>query len=101
MVPVFRGGGPKLPEPHNNWDADLKRPIGEYLSEALAKRWQVVSPPADKEPRVLFQVGGNLFRRGRATEHLLANLLWKIKLMVTVDWRMSGTGLYSDYILPA
>ncbi|MDZ4342798.1 MAG: molybdopterin-dependent oxidoreductase [Candidatus Binatia bacterium] len=101
MVHYFHGGLAKLAEPHNNWDADLKRPIGEYLSEALAKRWQVVSPPVDKEPRVLFQVGGNVFRRGRATEQLLANLLPKLKLMVTVDWRMSATGLYSDYILPA
>lgn len=101
MVHYIHGGLAKLAEAHNGWDPDLKRPIGEYLRESLEKKWQVVSPPAEQEPRVLFQVGGNVFRRGRATEQMLATLLPKLKLMVTVDWRMSATGLYSDYILPA
>jgi DMSO reductase family type II enzyme molybdopterin subunit len=101
MVHYVHGGLAELAKPHNGWDPHLKRPIGEYIDEALAKRWQVVYPPPEKEPRILFQIGGNVFRRGRATDQLLKHLLPKLKLLVTVDWRMSATGLYSDYILPA
>jgi len=31
---------------------------------------------------------------------LIQTLLPKLRLLVTIDWRMSSTGLYSDYILP-
>jgi DMSO reductase family type II enzyme molybdopterin subunit len=101
MVHYVHGGLTELAQAHEGCDPYLKRPIGDYVDEALAKGWQVVSPPAEKEPRILFQVGGNVFRRGRATNQLLSRLLPKLKLIVTVDWRMSATGLYSDYILPA
>ena len=101
MVHLFHAGMLDLSSRHNSWDPHLKRPIGNYVDEAMEKGWQVVSPPRHKEPRALFQIGGNVFRRGRATNQLLGNLLPKLKLMVTVDWRMSSTGLYSDYILPA
>jgi nitrate reductase alpha subunit len=46
-------------------------------------------------------VGGNVFRRGRATNQLLGTLLPKLETIVTADWRMSATALYSDYVLPA
>ncbi|MBI2088795.1 MAG: molybdopterin-dependent oxidoreductase [Deltaproteobacteria bacterium] len=101
MVHYFHGGLLDLSKKHNSWDPYLKRPVGEYADEAIAKQWQRVIPAPQKEPRILFQIGGNVFRRGRATNQLLKTLLPKLKLMVTVDWRMSATGLYSDYILPA
>ncbi|MFQ5684729.1 MAG: molybdopterin-dependent oxidoreductase [Candidatus Binatia bacterium] len=101
MVQHFHGGLLELSKQHNSWDSYLKRPLGEYVDEAMGKQWQTVVPAPGKEPRIMFQVGGNVFRRGRGTNQLLNTLLPKLKLMVTVDWRMSGTGLYSDYILPA
>jgi DMSO reductase family type II enzyme molybdopterin subunit len=100
MVHYIHGGLLELAERHPGWDPHLKRPLGDYVDEALSKNWQVVVPPRDKEPRILFQVGGNVFRRGRGSDQLLQTLLKKLKLIVTVDWRLSGTGLYSDYILP-
>ena len=101
MVHFVHGGLVELAERHKGWDPHLKRPLGEYLDEALSKNWQVVVPPREKEPRILFQVGGNVFRRGRGSSHFVETLLKKLKLLVTVDWRTSGTGLHSDYILPA
>ncbi len=101
MVHHVHGGLLELAERHKGWDPHLKRPLGEYVDEALGKNWQVVVPPRQKEPRILFQIGGNVFRRGRGTRQLLETLQRKLKLIVTVDWRVSGTGLYSDYILPA
>lgn len=101
LTHLFHGGLLELSERHNSWDSYLKRPISDYVKEAVSKRWQVIFPSADKQPMVLFQVGGNLFRRGRATNQLIRTLLPKLKLIVTVDWRMSTTGLYSDYLLPA
>jgi len=101
MVHFVHGGLVELAERHRGWDPHLKRPLGAYLDEALSKNWQVVVPPREKEPKILFQVGGNVFRRGRGSNHFVETLLKKLKLLVTVDWRASGTGLHSDYILPA
>lgn len=100
LLHYFHGGLLDASKQHNSWDPDLKRPLADYVGEALAKGWQIVTPPPDRPPRALFQIGGNIFRRGRATNLLLENLLPKLKLLVTVDWRMSGTALYSDYVLP-
>ncbi|MBI4491834.1 MAG: molybdopterin-dependent oxidoreductase, partial [Chloroflexi bacterium] len=101
MVHYLHGGLLELSERAQSWDPHLKRPLGEYVAEALARGWQVVVPPADRAPRVLLQVGGNVFRRGRATDQFLAALLPKLQLIVSVDWRMCTTALYSDYVLPA
>ncbi|MBI2367286.1 MAG: molybdopterin-dependent oxidoreductase, partial [Deltaproteobacteria bacterium] len=101
LTHLVHGGLLELSERYNSWDGYLKRPVGDYFKEALAKGWQKITPAVGKSPRVLFQVGGNLFRRGRATKQLINTLLPKLQMIVTVDWRMSATGLYSDYILPA
>ncbi|MBI4493368.1 MAG: molybdopterin-dependent oxidoreductase [Chloroflexi bacterium] len=101
MVSWIHGGLLEQNERHPRWDPYLKRTPGEYMAEALARGWQVVYPAPEKEPRILVEVGGNIFRRSRATDQLMRTLLPKLKLVLTVDWRMSGTALYSDYVLPA
>jgi len=80
------------------WDPALKRDIDAYVTEALEKGWQI---GPKQEPRILFEEGGNILRRVRSYPQLLKHLVPKLKLLVTVDWRVSTTGLYSDYILPA
>ena len=51
---------------------------------------------------MLFESGGNLLRRQRGGQKLLLEHLWpKLKMIVSCDYRMTTTGLYSDYILPA
>ncbi len=85
-------------------DASMKREFDDYVEEALANNWWqgVVMPPPDKPPRVLFEVGGNMLRRQRGGRtHLLRTLWPKVRLIVSVDWRMSTTGMHSDIVLPA
>jgi len=88
-----------------NHDPSMKRSFDEYITEAIEKGWW--DPSYSKayqevEPRVLYESGGNLLRRQRGGQKLLLKHLWpKLKMVVSVDYRMTTTGLYSDYVLPA
>jgi len=101
LASYFHGGLLELSEKHNSWDPTLKRPVAEYVKEAMEKNWHKVWPKASKEPRALIQYGGSMLRRARATELQLKNLLPKLKLIVTIDTRWTATALYSDYVLGA
>ena len=73
------------------------------LQYALDKGWWrgLDRPAADKPPRVMFEIGGNLLRRFRGGQKLILENLWpKLKMMVTVDWRMQTTAMWSDIVLP-
>jgi DMSO reductase family type II enzyme molybdopterin subunit len=91
-------------DPENN-DPSMKRSFDEYIEEAIEKgAWneRYAKTYRDVEPRVLFEAGGNLLRRQRGGQKLLLKHLWpKLKMIVSCDYRMTTTGLYSDYILPA
>jgi DMSO reductase family type II enzyme molybdopterin subunit len=80
------------------WDPYMKRDLEEYLEESLAKGWQFAPTMA---PKIMFEVGGNLFRRVRGYDKLYDKFLPGLDMLVTVDWRMSNTALLSDYLLPA
>ena len=82
----------------------MKRPFREYWREAMEKNWwQGVDLPAkEQEPRVLIECGGNMLRRTRGGQNVFLKHLWpKLKMVVTIDPRMSTTALYSDIVLPA
>jgi DMSO reductase family type II enzyme molybdopterin subunit len=84
-------------------DPTMRRTFDEYLQEAMEKGWWegVVRPDPGQTPQVLFEVGGNMLRRQRGGRtHLLKTLWPKLDLIVSVDWRMSTTGMFSDYVLP-
>jgi len=89
----------------DNHDPSMKRTFGEYLTEAVDKGWwnpAASSVYKDVEPRVLIESGGNLLRRQRGGQVMLLKHLWpKLKMIVSIDYRMTTTGLYSDYVLPA
>jgi len=91
-------------DPENN-DPSMKRSFDEYLREAVEKGWWDASYAKAYEtiePRVLFEAGGNVLRRQRGGQKLLLEHLWpKLAMIVSCDYRMTTTGLYSDYILPA
>ena len=85
-------------------DPTMRREFDDYFKEALAKDWWrgVALPLEDKPPRVIIEVGGNLLRRTRGGQTMFLKHLWpKLKVIVSVDVRMSTTGLFSDYVLPA
>jgi len=97
----IHGGLKELSGRSKQWDPYLKKDADEYVKEALERGWQYISPPPEKEPRILIEYGGNIIRRVRGYPVLLKNLWPKLKLILTIDWRMSSTGLYSDFVLPA
>jgi len=82
------------------WDPYLKRELDSYMKESIDKGWQFVEPRPGKDPRIIFEWGGNFLRRIRGYPWLEKNLLPKLKLLVTVDSRMSHTAMHSDFILP-
>jgi anaerobic selenocysteine-containing dehydrogenase len=83
----------------------MKRSFDEYITEATEKGWwdsSYAKAYQNIEPRVLFEAGGNMLRRQRGGQKILLEHLWpKLKMIVSVDYRLSTTGLYSDYVLPA
>jgi len=83
------------------WDPYLKRPVKEVLDESLAKGWQHVWPKPGNDPRVLFSLVSNPLRRIRSYPLVLEHLWPKLRTIVTIDWRMTSTAMFSDYVLPA
>jgi len=83
------------------WDPHLKRPVAAYLEEALERGYQFVWPKPGQHPRVIFEYGSNILRRLRGYPFVVKTLFPKLKAFVTIDWRMSSTALFSDYVLPA
>ena len=82
------------------WDPTLPREVRAYLDEALARKWQALEPPRDKQPRVLLVMAGNPLRRVRGAQRL-RDVLWpKLDLVVVTDIRMSSTARFADYVLP-
>jgi DMSO reductase family type II enzyme molybdopterin subunit len=88
-----------------NHDPSYPLSFGEYLQKAVEQGWwdpRYAKTYEEVEPRVLFEAGGNVLRRQRGGQKLLLEHLWpKLKMVVSVDYRLTTTGLYSDYVLPA
>jgi DMSO reductase family type II enzyme molybdopterin subunit len=88
-----------------NHDPSYPRSFDAYLNEAIEKGWwdpRFAKIYQKVTPRVLFESGGNVLRRQRGGQKLLLEHLWpKLDLVVSVDYRLTTTGLYSDYVLPA
>ncbi|MDO8611582.1 MAG: molybdopterin-dependent oxidoreductase [Dehalococcoidia bacterium] len=86
-------------------DPSMKRTFDEYYQEAMDKGWwdsAMAKVWPDVEPRVMVEAGGNVLRRHRGGQEMLLKHLWpKLKMIVSIDFRINTTGLYSDYILPA
>jgi DMSO reductase family type II enzyme molybdopterin subunit len=103
LIPWLYAHDPKWAEvatrPAYN-DPALKRPVKEYIDEALQQGWQPINPPLPKRPRFLYFSGPNPLRRW-PNPRLIRDSLWaSIDTIVTTDFRMSTSGLWADYILP-
>ncbi|RIK08629.1 MAG: hypothetical protein DCC49_08825 [Acidobacteria bacterium] len=85
-------------------DPDMKRSFTQYFDEAMEAGWWdgLDRPGPETPPRVFIECGGNTLRRTRGGKGTLLEHLWpKLKMIVTIDWRMSQTALHSDIVLPA
>ncbi len=81
-------------------DPSLPRPVREYVDEALAAGWQPILPKRPKRPRFLYYSGPNPLRRWPNPKVIRDSLWASIDTIVTLDFRMSTSGMWSDYILP-
>jgi DMSO reductase family type II enzyme molybdopterin subunit len=94
------GGLLEASEKLQDWDPYAKRPVREVLEESLAKGWQHVWPRPGNPPRVLFTYGSNPLRRIRSYPLVLKNLWPQLNTVVSLDFRMTSTGQWSDFVLP-
>ncbi|MBW2228896.1 MAG: molybdopterin-dependent oxidoreductase [Deltaproteobacteria bacterium] len=97
----IHGGLLEASESLQDWDPYLERPVKEVLDESLAKGWQHVWPKPGNDPRVMISLVSNPLRRIRSYPLVLKNLWPKLRTVVVVDWRMTSTALWSDFVLPA
>jgi DMSO reductase family type II enzyme molybdopterin subunit len=96
----IHGGLLEVGQHTQKWDPHLKRPVLEVLEESLEKGWQSVWPRPGNDPKILFVYAGNPLRRVRSYPLLLKHLWPKLRLVVTLETRMTSTALHSDYVLP-
>jgi len=85
-------------------DPAMRRSFDDYVQEAVEKGWWRghVHPTPDAPHRVLINIAGNILRTVRGGQRMLLDSAWpKFRLIVTVDFRLSTTALYSDIVLPA
>ncbi|KAA0232307.1 MAG: Dimethylsulfide dehydrogenase subunit alpha [Acidimicrobiales bacterium] len=85
-------------------DDSLPRGFDEYFKEALDEDWWegVAAPGPDHPPKMLIECGGNMLRRTRGGKTALLENLWpKLRMIVSIDFRINSTGLLSDILLPA
>jgi len=82
-------------------DPALPRPFDDYVRQSIDQGWTRIHPPEDREPRALIFTGSNPLRRWPAPQHALKHLWPKLDLTVAVNFRMSTTARFSDYVLPA
>lgn len=82
-------------------DPALTRPVAKYMEEILSNNWQPISPQPPKYPRFFYFSGPNPLRRWPNSKVIREGLWQKMEMIVTTDFRMSTSGMWADYILPA
>jgi len=82
-------------------DPVLPRGLDRYMRDSIDRGWTKIHPPEDRTPRALIFTGSNPLRRWPASQNALKHLWPKLKLIVSVNFRMSTTGMHADYVLPA
>jgi DMSO reductase family type II enzyme molybdopterin subunit len=84
-------------------DPSMKRSFDEYFNEAVEKGWWkgVDLPKPEMTPRVLLLDGSNPIRRTPGGQTQFLRHLWpKLKMIATLEVRMSASAMYSDILLP-
>ncbi len=75
--------------------------LAAAVKEACDRGWMPLLPAPEQHPKIFIATGANALRRW-PTPQVIEKHLWpKLDLVVTVDFRMSTTGLKSDIVLPA
>jgi len=82
-------------------DPVLPRGLGDYMRQSIDRGWTHLHPREDREPRALIFTGSNPLRRWPAPQHARKHLWPKLDLVLAVNFRMSTTARFADYVLPA
>jgi DMSO reductase family type II enzyme molybdopterin subunit len=82
-------------------DPALPRGMDEYMRLSIERGWTKIHPRPDRRPRALIFTGSNPLRRWPAPQYAKKHLFKKLDLIVSVNFRMSTTTMYADYVLPA
>jgi len=77
------------------------REFGAYMKEAVDKEWIPIHPEPGTRPRVFLFSGSNPLRRWPSPQTAKKYLWPKLDLIVSVNFRMSTSSLWSDIVLPA
>ena len=80
---------------------EVNREGSEEVNQALRLGWMPVYPKPGKDPRILICTGGNPLRRWPVPQVVEKHLWPKLRLIASVNFRMSTTTLKSDIVLPA
>ncbi len=85
-------------------DPITKKVYGDYLKDAVDKGWWVkdsLRPAEGKTPRVLMLINHNPLRRKRAGMKMYPEHLFpKLKMIFTLEARMSTSAVFCDIVLP-
>ena len=95
------GGISELSENAAQWVPGITQTPAKSIAEALDNKQLPMQPPRDRPPRILFSFCSNPVRSVRGGKQLVDHLWPKLKLAVTIDFRMSSTAQQADYVLPA
>jgi anaerobic selenocysteine-containing dehydrogenase len=82
-------------------DPVLPRGLDDYMRQSIDRGWTHLHPREDREPRALIFTGSNPLRRWPAPQHARRHLWPKLDLVLAVNFRMSTTARFADYVLPA
>ncbi len=84
-----------------NRDESFPRELSAYMQEAVDKDWIPIHPEPGTRPRVFIFSGSNPLRRWPSPQTAKEHLWPKLDLIVSVNFRMSTSTLWSDIVLPA
>jgi len=98
LFAYIHGGLSKVSGRREYNDPALPRSVDEYVKESVDKGWMPLMPK--NTPRVWITGGNSILRRLRAWPVMLEHMWPKLELVVDMNWRVSMTGMHSDYILP-
>ncbi len=90
---------------NQKWHDPHYRQFSSYVDEANKKGWYdgYIGPDKEKVPvrdRVLIAAGANFMRRLTGSQVVHDHYAPSLEKIITIDSRLSTTGLYSDLVLP-
>ena len=102
MIPFLyiHGGYKEMWDKPHLQDTALPRNIAAYMRESIDKGWIPCHPPENRSPKAYIFTGCNPLRRWPSPQ-IAKKVLWpKFDIVVSVNFRMSTSTMFADYVLP-